>query len=297
MKYKLLLFLLAGILANAQINRFFYDYKFIPDSNNKEDVKSEMMYLDIDKNGSKYYSREKFVNDSTIQAEISKQMKGGLGGNINIKKTLNSGMISFTVTKQYPDYKVSLSEKIGNTYYKVPENQKPEWKILPDKQKIGEYNTQKATLDFGGRSWLAWFTTDIPIQDGPYKFYGLPGLIVKIEDTTGSHMMTLVGNKKTEASAEQDIKVPGVTTFGMGGKDIEVNKKQFKKVWKDYQTDPTKDMKQTMSTLPPGAVLKIQSQDGKDLDMNEVYKNIEKRAKQEILKNNNRIEPDLFKTD
>ncbi|HCR76311.1 MAG TPA: GLPGLI family protein, partial [Chryseobacterium sp.] len=54
MKYKLLLFLLAGILANAQINRFFYDYKFIPDSNNKEDVKSEMMYLDIDKNGSNY---------------------------------------------------------------------------------------------------------------------------------------------------------------------------------------------------------------------------------------------------
>lgn len=297
MKYKLLLFLLAGILTNAQINRFFYDYKFIPDSNNREDVKSEMMYLDIDKNGSKYYSREKFVGDSTIQAEISKQMKGGFGGNINIKKNIKPGMVNFAVTKQYPDYKVSLSEKIGNTNYKVSEDQKPEWKILPDKQKIGEYNAQKAIADFGGRSWIAWFTTDIPFQDGPYKFYGLPGLIVKIEDTTGSHMMTLVGNKKTEASAEQDIKMPGVMTFGIGGKDIEVNKKQFKKAWKDYQADPTKDMKQTMSTLPLGAVLKIQNQDGKDLNMNEVYKNIEKRAKEEILKNNNRIEPDLFKAD
>lgn len=34
--------------------------------------------------------------------------------------------------------------------------------------------TQKATCDFAGRKWIAWFTTEIPIQDGPYKFYGLP---------------------------------------------------------------------------------------------------------------------------
>jgi GLPGLI family protein len=70
--------------------------------------------------------------------------------------------------------------------YKIKEDKKLEWKILPDQQKIGEYKVQKATTSFGGRDWTAWFTTDIPIQDGPYVFYGLPGLIVKIEDATGS---------------------------------------------------------------------------------------------------------------
>jgi GLPGLI family protein len=295
MKNNLLLFLLLSILANAQVNRFYYDYKYIPDSINKADVKSDVMLLDIDKNGSKYYSREKFVSDSATKADIAKQMKGGFGGSINIKKNIKPGMIFTSVTKAYPDYKVALSEKIGNTTYKIAEDQKPEWKILPEKQKIGEYNAQKATTTYGGREWTAWFSTDIPFQDGPYKFYGLPGLIVKLEDKTGSHTMTLIGNKKTVASSETEVQLPGVTMIGLGGKDIEVTKKQFKKAWKDYQTDPTKDMKQTMSTLPAGAIVKMKNQDGKDIDMNEMYRNIEKRAKEEMQKNNNKIEPDLYK--
>ncbi|MET3537931.1 GLPGLI family protein [Chryseobacterium limigenitum] len=295
MKKNIVFFLLVSIFANAQINRFYYDYKYISDSTNKAEVKSDIMLLDIDKNGSKYYSREKFVSDSTSKADLAKQLKGGFGGSINIKKNIKPGMIFTSVTKSYPDYKVSLSEKIGQTTYKVAEDQKPEWKILPEKQKIGEYNTQKATSTYGGREWIAWFSPDIPFQDGPYKFYGLPGLIVKLEDKTGSHTMTLIGNKKTEASAEEELQLPGVTMIGLGGKDIEVTKKQFKKAWKDYQTDPTKDMKQTMSTLPAGAMVKMKNQDGKDIDMNEMYRNIEKRAKEEIQKNNNRIEPDLYK--
>ncbi|WP_415327560.1 GLPGLI family protein [Chryseobacterium sp. MMS23-Vi53] len=284
-----------GLIAHAQVNRFYYDYKYISDSTNKADVKSDMMLLDIDKNGSKYYSREKFVSDSTMKADITKQMKGGFGGSINIKRNMKPGMIYTSVTKTYPDYKVSLSEKIGQTNYKIEEDQKPEWKILPDKQKIGDYNAQKATTTFGGREWIAWFSTDIPFQDGPYKFYGLPGLIVKLEDKTGSHIMTLVGNKKTEASTDEELKLQGVMTFGINDKDIEVSKKQFRKAWKDYQADPTKDMKQRMSTLPAGAVVKMKNADGKDIDMNEMYRNMEKSAKLEIQKNNNRIEPELFK--
>ncbi|ANF52313.1 GLPGLI family protein [Chryseobacterium glaciei] len=295
MKKNIVFFLLVSIFANAQINRFYYDYKYISDSTNKAEVKSDIMLLDIDKNGSKYYSREKFVSDSISKADLAKQLKGGLGGSINIKKNIKPGTIFATVTKAYPDYKVSLSEKIGQTIYKVVEDQKPEWKILPEKQKIGEYNTQKATTTFGGRQWVAWFSADIPFQDGPYKFYGLPGLIVKLEDKTGSHIMTLIGNKKTEASTEEELQLPGVTMIGLGGKDIEVTKKQFKKAWKDYQTDPTKDMKQSMSTLPAGAVVKMRNQDGKDIGVNEMYRNIEKRAKEEIQKNNNKIEPDLYK--
>lgn len=290
-----ILLMILGVFANAQVNRFFYDYKYIADSTNKADVKSDIMLLDIDKNGSKYYSREKFVSDSTTKADIAKQVKGGFGGSINIKKNLKPGTIFTTVIKKYPDFGVSFSDKIGNTTYKVAEDQKPEWKILPDKEKIGEYNTQKATTNYGGRSWIAWFSTDIPFQDGPYKFYGLPGLIVKIEDTTGSHIMTLIGNKKTEAGSEEDLQIPGLTMVGIGGKEIEISKKQFKKAWKDYLADPTKDMKQMMSTLPAGAVINMKNQDGKSIDANEMYKNIEKRAKEDVLKNNNKIEPDLYK--
>ncbi|EJL71844.1 GLPGLI family protein [Chryseobacterium populi] len=300
MKNNILLFLFFSIFTNAQINRFFYEYKFIPDSNDKADVKKEMMLLDIDKNGSSYYSRDKFVADSTSQADLEKQIKGG-SGNININRSERPGQVSYKVTKQYPDFKTYLFTRVSTDQYKVKEDAKPEWKILSDKQKIGEYNAQKATTSFGGREWTAWFTTDIPFQDGPYKFYGLPGLIVKIEDSTGSHIMTLVGNKtiQSPAAAEKQIEMPqNVRVLGMGGKEIEVTKDQYKKVWKAYVNDPSKNMREMMMRNSGDSntkvAFKVRTSDGKEIsDPNQVFREMEKRTKESLKKNNNPIEPDL----
>ncbi|WP_294231261.1 GLPGLI family protein [uncultured Chryseobacterium sp.] len=291
--------LVLGILTQAQINRFFYEYKFIPDSNNKEDVKNEMMYLDIDKNGSSYYSRDKFVSDSITNLEIQKQMKSN-SGNMNIKRKEKQGQVSYKVTKTYPEFTTYLFRNISSDRYKIKEGEKPEWKILSDKQKIGEYNTQKASTSFGGREWVAWFSTDIPFQDGPYKFYGLPGLIVKIEDTTGSHIMTLVGNKKIAEipASEKEPELPqNFRVFGMGGKELEVTETQFRKVWKDYVNDPTKNMKQMMGGNGDVKVsFKFKDASGKEIsDPNEVMRAMEKNTKERLAKDNNPIEPDLVK--
>jgi len=300
MKNIVLLFLCFTVAAHAQINRFFYEYKFIPDSNNKSDVKNEMMYLDIDQKGSRYYSRDKYVSDSTNQAEMEKQIRSS-SGNININRNEKQGIVSFKVTKTYPDFTTYLFRNISSDRYKIKEDQKPEWKILADKQKIGEYNAQKATTSFGGRDWVAWFSTDIPFQDGPYKFYGLPGLIVKIEDTTGSHIMTLVGNKTLPASTgeEKELELPkNMRVFGMGGKELEVTKDQFRKAWKAYVNDPTKNMREMMmgNTDTSKVTFKVKTADGKEMsDPNQVFREMEKRAKESLAKNNNPIEPDLVK--
>lgn len=295
------LFLAAGLSVFAQ-NRFFYEYKYIPDSANREDVKTEMMLLDIDKNGSRYYSRDKFIADSTSMANLQKQLKGG-SGNLNINRKDNTGQVSDKVTKSYPDYQTFLLTRVSMDQYKIIEDRKPEWKILPEKQKIGAYSAQKATASYGGREWIAWFTTEIPFQDGPYKFYGLPGLIVQIEDTTGSHRMTLQGNKKVEAFTDPgETELPGnVKIIGIGGKEIEVTRDQYKKVWKAYVNDPAKNMKEMMMRNGSGdnnsrVTFKIKAQDGKEItDPNQVFREIEKKTKESLAKNNNPIEPDLYK--
>ncbi|MCS3533140.1 GLPGLI family protein [Chryseobacterium sp. JUb7] len=301
MKNNLFLFIFLSVLVNAQVNRFYYDYKFIPDSNNKEEVKKEMMYLDIDKSGSNYYSRDKFVADSTSMADLQKQIKGG-SGNININRSERSGQVSYKVTKQYPDFKTYLFTRVSMDQYKVKEDKKPEWKILPEKQKIGEYDTQKATTTYGGREWIAWFSTAIPFQDGPYKFYGLPGLIVKLEDTTGSHIMTLVGNKKLDTPiAATELDMPGnVRVMGIGGKELEVTNDQYRKVWKAYVNDPSKNMREMMMRNGGGdnmkVAFKVKTSDGKEIsDPNQVFREMEKRTKESLAKNNNPIEPDLVK--
>ena len=57
------------------------------------------------------------------------------------------------------------------------------WQITAETDTINNYVCQKAICDFGGRTWEAWFTSELPFSDGPYKFSGLPGLILNIADT------------------------------------------------------------------------------------------------------------------
>lgn len=68
----LTIFTFSGILLYAQNQRFSYEYKFVTDSTAKDRSITELMYLDISKNGSKFYSRDKVLADSLMR-EIDKE--------------------------------------------------------------------------------------------------------------------------------------------------------------------------------------------------------------------------------
>jgi GLPGLI family protein len=57
-----------------------------------------------------------------------------------------------------------------------------DWTMEEDTLTVTGYLCQKATCRFRGRNFTSWFTMDIPIQNGPWKFGGLPGLILKVYD-------------------------------------------------------------------------------------------------------------------
>ena len=271
-------FLIVGIVTFAQNKRFIYEYKFISDSTNVDDVKTEMMFLDTTKDGSKYYSYTVFNSDSIMKVDLEKQLAAT--GSINVKSDMQKGSVRYSVTKTYPDYKINLHRRLGMDAYNISDDRKINWKISSEKEKIGEWNAQKAEADFAGRHWTAWFSTEIPIQDGPYKFRGLPGLIVKIEDKTGSHKMELKGIKNITGNV--DINVFEV-------KEIAVNSKQFQKVLKEYENDPTKGIKQ----IQMGGTSIILT--GKDGTSTKIAKEQEERLKARIKKDNNRIELDIVK--
>ena len=59
-----------------------------------------------------------------------------------------------------------------------------DWIITNDTLKIGEYQCKKATLKEGNKNIIAWFTNEVPSNEGPGDYYGLPGLILKIKTET-----------------------------------------------------------------------------------------------------------------
>jgi GLPGLI family protein len=71
-------------------------------------------------------------------------------------------------------------------YFSVSEIMpKMNWKLVSGTKKIGELVCKKAELNFRGRFYTAFYTEEIPISLGPWKFHGLPGLIVQVEDEKG----------------------------------------------------------------------------------------------------------------
>lgn len=52
------------------------------------------------------------------------------------------------------------------------------------------YTCFKATTQFRGRRWIAWFALDLPMGHFcVWKLRGLPGMILKLEDTEGDYML------------------------------------------------------------------------------------------------------------
>lgn len=257
-----------------------YEYKFVSDSTNRDDVKTELMNLDTTPKGSKFYSYTSYKSDSLMRVDLEKQLKAN--GSINIKTDQRKGVIRYAIAKNYTNGNIDFRTRIGMDAFRVAEERKMTWKILPDKQKIGNWETQKATTEFAGRKWTAWFCSDIPIQDGPYKFSGLPGLVVKLEDDTHSHLYNLIAIKNLGALE------PEIYAFQIS-KEIPLKSAEYKKLLLEHRKDPAKGLRQI--SMDNGVVLNMANSAEND----KFLKEREERLKAQIKKDNNLIEIDLLK--
>ena len=247
MKKYLSTFLVLSFLAlNAQqtANRFFYELTFKP-KKEKPETEKVMTSLDITKDKSIYQDFTVPAQDSIIKMEIEAMEKSGTWKDMS--KSIKMPKFSFKIYKTYPDMTVSYMDRISTKLFKYDDPVTFNWKILPDKEKIGAYNTQKATTEFGGRKWIAWFSTELPFQDGPYKFHGLPGLIVKIEDDGKNYSWTLQGNKNVENWEEFSFAEKANTKYGMSNTAVATTQEKFTKSYENFKADPLAEARPYMT--------------------------------------------------
>lgn len=78
-------------------------------------------------------------------------------------------------------------------YYEEPFSE-IDWVINEDSTKtVLGYQCVMASTDYHGREWTVWFTPEIPLQDGPWKFCGLQGLVLEASEPSGQHRFSITG--------------------------------------------------------------------------------------------------------
>ena len=250
-----------SIAANSQSSRISYELSYKPDPTQKDKIVKKNYTLDI------------FNGESIFRTEMRRE-----SDSITIKKGFGSGY------NTNPNYELYLTKELNNEIFKksfvspisrdkffIKIDDELKWKILPETIVMTNLNCQKAEVEYGGRQWIAWFTKDIPLFEGPYYFHGLPGLIIQIQDVAEDFIFTATEIKKLEYNSLYKIN---------DGKEI---------TWKQYE-----ELMQAFFNSPYASVRvqgkKVYTDNGsggyKEIDYRE--RTIETQAM--LLKNNNLIE-------
>ncbi len=191
--------------------RFIYRTSFCEDTVGK-DRYFDNQALEIGNYSARYYSLFAEDMDSTMWKYRSGRLPSS-GEGVNVKRNLKRNE-----TGEYEDILIQFEAKemtVSERFYKKDyEYREPlpsfKWTITGESSVILNYICQEALADFRGRTWRVWFAYDIPLPYGPWKLGGLPGLIVKAEDTSGLFTYELIGVEQPQTEKMYQYDMPKI---------------------------------------------------------------------------------------
>lgn len=165
-----------------------YSILFQQDSTNNNFIRHEYMLLFVGKNYSMFLS-ENYYRSDTIFSKISNMEQFNQYAR---DPNRPSSAFQFRIYKNYSEGKITVTNHIpGDSFLYEEKMDLFKFELTGRTDTINQLYCQEAKCNFGGRIWVAWFTPDIPLIEGPYKFNGLPGLIVKVEDDRHQYVFEL----------------------------------------------------------------------------------------------------------
>jgi GLPGLI family protein len=176
-----------------------YRLTFRPDSTAPA-TRTEPMRLQVGSKLSRFESLNALRGDSVLTVAMqAADVQAKATGTTPVLNMNGLGMAAYRSNfRGQVIYKVPTTKRIvvkdlmGIVHYVYTEPTALAWTIGPATATVAGYACQRATATWSGRTWEAWFTRDVPVADGPYKFCGLPGLIVKVGDTRSNYVYELL---------------------------------------------------------------------------------------------------------
>lgn len=202
----------------SQTNRFFYELKYKLDSL-QEEPEIATMVLDINPNETKYYDN----------AFLEKEEENKKYNSENTNWTEQIPIVRKKGSSKHINY-----EMISWQLYTYPTDEKINWQLHNNTKVYQNLALQKATTNFGGRKWTAWFTKEFPFSEGPYKFQGLPGLIILLQDEKNQYNFSFIENKKLDKTYDTS----NFLEVRYGNKPLPVTEKILNKKKIEYYNNP-----------------------------------------------------------
>lgn len=142
------------------------------------------MILRIGEKGSMFFPQKSMANDSLNYYNRE------LGIQVVIDALTKGHAVSYVLGHEHEYIFRNLNENETMVYqavgseaaYYIEPTECPIWTIGDSLRNISGRECIDAHCSFRGREWTAWFTPEIPIKEGPWKLFGLPGLVVEAYD-------------------------------------------------------------------------------------------------------------------
>jgi len=168
------------IVGNTKMVCLYTDLIYTKDVDSKPVTDSLLNVLQVGDACSKFEDYTVFLNEAKAsQVKLPDEL-------VRIEDSQINGYC--TVVQNYPKGKMTVREPLYPAFYVYEEPMnKLSWTLKEDTMTVCGYLCKSAEATYGGRSWIAWYTEDIPSTSGPWKLNGLPGLILKAEDVEHTH--------------------------------------------------------------------------------------------------------------
>lgn len=185
-----------------------YNFSWLTDSINIE-YKSEEYNL-VRTQYNVYFFNQAAEHNDSIYTSAGFNMKNTKDKEQNerFQKSWNDGAFSSVIkfNKSHLVYLSELGTKGRNyvryrdftipMYYSLPV-EIPKWEITKEKDSLNGLIVIKALTTYAGRNYIAWFSPTIPINEGPYVFRNLPGLVIKVHDDDKKFVFDLKSYKNS----------------------------------------------------------------------------------------------------
>lgn len=200
-KYLLLILAFISSLSSLKaqevidVMRYEYQMTFRPSIKDSLYVK-EKVFLDVWNNNSRFYSEDRAKLIEFLAEDKNAHFRSEMVNPSDVKV----GNMNWALVKE--SNKVFLVFKVGSTIIKTQDKLGSiEWTILEGNELYEGLTVQKAIGSWKGRNWSVWFTQDIPLIEGPYKFKNLPGFVVKAVDDNEEYLFEFIEARKEKITA------------------------------------------------------------------------------------------------